>query len=140
MTAERSKAIFFLSLTLIVGILIGSMIPGFFMRMRGGKKWEGRNNRAAHERPDMRKGFEKKIFEITKADSNQRKAMQPILDETSAKIEALQQQSFANMSSVMDSMKLKLRPLLNDSQNKDLEDFSQRARARRRGDSRPQRP
>lgn len=139
MTAERSKAILFLSLTLIVGILIGSMIPGFFMRMRGGKKWEGRNH-PSHERPDMRKGFEKKIFEITKADSNQREAMKPILDETSAKIDALQQQSFANMSSVMDSMKLKLRPLLNDTQNKDLEDFSQRARARRRGDSRPQRP
>lgn len=140
MTAERNKAILFLSLTLIVGILIGSMIPGFFMRMRGGKKWEGRNSRSAHERPDMRKGFEMKIFEITKADSNQRKAMQPILDETSAKIEALQQQSFANMSAVMDSMKLKLRPLLNDTQNKDLEEFSQRARAHRRGDSRPQRP
>lgn len=138
MTPERRKAILFLSLTLIVGILIGSMLPGFFFRLRhNGWKDRGRNPQSHERQQAMRKhGFEKKIFEITKADSSQRKAIKPILDETSAKIDALQQQSFANMAAVMDSMKLKLKPLLNDEQMKDLEDFSQKARARRRGGER----
>jgi hypothetical protein len=136
MTPERRKAILFLSLTLVIGILIGSMLPGFFWRMRHQKGLGGKQQANEHtrDRQAMRKnGFEKKIYEITKADSSQRKAIKPILDETSAKIDALQQQSFTNMSAVMDSMKIKLRPLLNEEQMKNLEDFSQKARARRRG-------
>ncbi len=138
MTSERKKAILFLSLTLVIGILIGSMLPGFLFRMRD-NQWKGRGehgrNGQPHDRQAMRKhGFEKKIYEITKADSSQRKAIKPILDETSAKIDAMQQQSFAKMAAVMDSMKMKLKPLLTEEQMKDLEDFSQKARARRRGD------
>src|SRR4051812_32551863 len=117
MTPERRKAILFLSLTLVVGILIGSMLPGFIFRMRHNKGQDHGRSAQSHDRQSMRKnGFEKKIYEITKGDSNQRKAIKPILDETSAKIDALQQQSFTNMSAVMDSMKMKLKPLLNDEQ------------------------
>jgi hypothetical protein len=134
MTPERRKAILFLSLTLVIGILIGSMLPGFFYRMRHNKWKEHGRNSQSHDRSEMRRnGFERKIYEITRADSSQIKAIKPILDQTSAKIDALQQQSFASMSAVMDSMKMKLRPLLNDEQMKNLEDFSQKARARRRG-------
>ncbi len=135
MTPERRKAILFLSVTLVIGILIGSMLPGFFFRMRH-KEWKERGRNAQSHERQRQHGFERKIYEVTKADSNQRKAIQPILDETAAKIDALQQQSFANMSAVMDSMKLKLKPLLNEEQMKNLEDFSQRARARRRGGDR----
>jgi hypothetical protein len=138
MTSERRKAILFLSITLVIGILIGSMLPGFFWRMRHkNMRAEGKEHeRTEHprDRQEMRKeGFERKIYEITKADSVQRKAIKPILDETSARIDGLQQRSYSRMTEVMDSMKLKLKPLLSDQQMKDLEDFSQKARARRKG-------
>jgi hypothetical protein len=136
MTAERRKAIFFLGLTLIIGILIGSMLPGLFFRMRH-NQWRdrGRNDHLKNERPvdRRREGFERMIYRVTRADSAQKLAIKPILDETSAKIDELQKQSNNGISAIMDSMKIKLRPLLKDDQMKSLEDFSQKARSRRRG-------
>jgi hypothetical protein len=133
MTADRKKALLFLALTLVIGILIGALVPGFFGRMRR----EGSRERGRQEqregRPERRAGFQKMIYKVTGADSAQIKVMQPVLDETSAKIEVLEKASNQRMMGIMDTMKIKLQPLLKEDQMKKLEEFSQKARARRRG-------
>ncbi|NOT76861.1 MAG: hypothetical protein HOP08_18205 [Cyclobacteriaceae bacterium] len=137
MTSERKKAVLFLSITLVIGILIGAMIPSFFGRMRhkvgiDRTKMEQRDNKKDAKKMDRKSGFERMVFRITKPDSDQVKLIRPILNETSLQIEALERKSNEEMSAVMDSMKAKLKPVLREDQMKKLEDFSQKARARRR--------
>ena len=78
-------------------------------------------------------GFQKMIYRVTQADSTQRNQIQPILDEASEKIEGLEKESNSRMTGIMDSMKMKLKPVLTNEQMKNLEDFSQRARSKRHG-------
>ena len=134
MTAERRKALIYLTITLIIGIFIGSLVPALFGRMRrDGWKERGKMEQKGERRPDRRAGFEKMIYKITKPDSSQIGRIRPILQETSTKIEALEKGSNARMTSIMDSMKIKLQPVLTSEQMKNLEDFSQRTRSKRRG-------
>lgn len=134
MTAERRKALLFLIVTLVIGILIGSLVPGMYGRMRreGGRE-KGKVEQRGERRPDRRMGFQRMIYRITQADSAQRLQIQPILDETSAKIETLEKESNGRMTGIMDSMKIKLQPILNQEQIKKLEDYSQKTRSRRKG-------
>ena len=134
MTTERKKAALFLSITLIVGILIGTLIPSFYGRMRREEMMKQRGRGERNMRGSDRKmGFERMIYRIVDADSSQKEKIQPILDATTIKIEALEKTSSERMIVIMDSMKLALKPVLNDAQVKKLEDFSSKARARRRG-------
>lgn len=134
MTPERKKAALYLTITLVVGILIGSLVPAFFGRMRrDGMRERGRVEQRGERRSDRRMGFEKMIFRITQPDSTQRPQIQAILNETSAKIETLEHSSNVRMAELMDSLKIKLQPVLTPEQMKRLEDFSQKTRARRRG-------
>ena len=125
MTTERRKAMLFLILTLVVGILIGALVPGFFGRMRrnGWKDMKRTEQRGDHP-GSRRMGFQKMIYRITQADSSQRKQIQPILDEASGKIEALESESNSRMMGIMDSMKVNLKQILTEEQNKRLEEFS----------------
>ena len=130
MTTERKKAALFLVLTFILGILIGALVPGFFGHMRR----EGKGNRMEQrgDRGEGRKmGFQKMIYRVTQADSTQRNQIQPILDEASEKIEGLEKESNSRMTDIMDSIKVKLKPILTEEQNKKLEEFSMKSRHRR---------
>ena len=132
MTAERKKAALFLTITLIIGILIGALLPSFYGRMRRGD--DSRRGRDQRSRNSERKiGFERMIYRIVEADSSQKAKIQPILDATSIKIEGLEKASTERMIGIMDSMKIAMKSVLNEEQMKKFEEFSQKARARRRG-------
>ena len=129
MTTERRKAMLFLILTLAVGILIGALVPGFFGRMRrDGRKTMSQTEQRGDRGGSRRTGFQKMIYRIAQVDSSQRQQIQPILDEASGKIESLEKISNGRMTEIMDSMKLKLKPMLRDDQYKRLEDFSSKRR------------
>jgi hypothetical protein len=132
MTTERRKALIFLSLTFVAGILIGMLIPGFFSRMRR-EGWKERGGRQEQRGTDRRIGFQKMIYRIVKADSAQAKQIQPVLEETSVKIESLEKASNQQMMTILDSMKIRLAPMLGEEQIKRLDEFSKRNRSRRRG-------
>ena len=129
MTTERKKAALFLSLTLIVGILIGALVPSFYGRMRRDNSNRGRGQSGS----ERRIGFERMIYRIIEADSSQKEKIQPIFDATSVKIEALEKNSSERMIGIMDSMKLAMKPVLREEQMNKFEEFSKKARARRRG-------
>ena len=129
MTTERRKAMLFLILTLVVGILIGALVPGFFGRMRrDSRKTMSQTEQRGDRGGSRRTGFQKMIYRIAQVDSSQRQQIQPILDEASGKIESLEKISNGRMTEIMDSMKVKLKPMLREDQNKRLEDFSSRRR------------
>ena len=134
MTSERKKAVLFLSITLIVGILIGSLVPAFCGRMRR-ENWKerGKMEQRDGKRPDRRVGFEKMIYRVVKADSNQVKQIRPILNEASVKIEALEKGSNDRMIEIIDSLNVKLKTVLTEEQVKNLEEFHQKMKAKRRG-------
>lgn len=134
MTAERKKAALFLSITLIVGILIGALVPSFYGRMRrDDSRQRGHYDQRGQRGSERRIGFERMIYRIIEADSSQKKKIQPIFDATSIKIEALEKASSERMIGIMDSMKLAMKPVLREEQMNKLEEFSKKARARRRG-------
>ncbi|MBY0433831.1 MAG: hypothetical protein K2U26_06955 [Cyclobacteriaceae bacterium] len=126
MTPERKKAALYLVLTLIIGILIGSLVPAFYgrMRHRGGDHSRGWDR--SEGRMDRKGRFEKIVFRIVKPDSTQASQLRSIVRETSVKIESLEWQSSEQMRSLMDSLQIKLRPVLTNEQLERLENFSKR--------------
>ena len=132
MTSERRKSILILVATLVVGILIGLLVPGFFHKYQGGRQ-HGRGGRdMSNER--KKEWFAGTIYRVVKPDSTQVEQIKPITDWASQQIEAIETSSNAQMSAVLDSVKTQLKPILNEEQQKRLEDFDARARGRWKGD------
>jgi hypothetical protein len=122
MTSERQKALLIMAVTLVIGIIIGSLATGMFARQfyhgRGGHRTDGR------EISEGRRGnLVDRIYKTVKADSGQRLLMKPIIDQTMARIDNLQARSRAEARVVLDSLKIKLRPILRTEQVGQLEEF-----------------
>lgn len=133
MTTDRKRAVFFLSLTLIIGILIGALIPGFVgrFRHRDGKDMRGgKDNKEVVSKHDR---FTHMILRVVKSDSVQAKIIRPIVEEAASRIDELEKGSNASMAMIMDSMKLKLQPILTPEQLQKLNDFDAKAKNHWRG-------
>ena len=119
MTSERKKAIVIIVATLVVGILIGAFGTSILARQhyRGGKK------QADKEYRGKRQGFAQNVYRITKADDDQIKQMQPVIDETSTKIDTLQNQTEQQVAVLLDSMNQQLKPFLKAEQFERLDKF-----------------
>lgn len=131
MTSERRKSMLILATTLIVGILIGLLVPGFFHKYRGGSE-RGRGSRE-HESGPKKEWFAGTIYRIVKPDSAQAKQIKPIAEWASHQIEAIEVSSNSQMSAVLDSVRAQLKPILNEEQQKRLDDFDAKAKGRWRG-------
>lgn len=128
MTSERTKAVLFMVLTFIVGIVIGVFIPGIVMRGRFSD-----NNR--NDGPDMRNmpppqdRFERMLYRIVDPDSLQVEKIKPLARQTSARIDTIQSNANKQIKGVIDSLKTNLQPILKAEQLKKLEDFGSRPRS-----------
>lgn len=131
MTSERRKSILILCATLIVGILIGLLVPGFFHKYQGGKQ-HGRGGRdMGNER--KKEWFASTIYRIVKPDSVQAKQIKPIADWATQRIEEIEIFSNARMSAVLDSVKSQLNPILTEEQQQRLTEFHEKANGRWKG-------
>jgi len=122
MTPERRKALLTMGATLVIGIAIGALVTGLLARQfyhgRGGKRGEGREMR------EGRRGtLTDKIFKIVKADASQKKAMQPIIDQTISRLDDIEDKSNQDAYAQLDSLKVKLRPILASDQMEKLDKF-----------------
>jgi hypothetical protein len=117
MTTERKKAILVISITLLVGILIGVLATGMFARhyYRGDRKGFDKEHR------ESRNSFAEKIYRISHADSSQKKQMQPIVNQTMKVIDMLQKKTGDDVKVLLDSMILNLKPILKADQLKRLD-------------------
>jgi len=136
MTTDRKKAIFFLCLTLVIGILIGGLVPAFYGKMKYGKDKGDRSERGGREgrsNNNRQEWLTHTIIRVVKPDSDQVKTIRPITKEATEQISQLEKNSNERMIMILDSMKIKLKPILTDDQNKKLEEFSKKARSKWKG-------
>ena len=108
--------------TFVVGITIGALVTGMLARQfyhgRGGKHGEGREMR------EGRRGtLTEKIFKVVKADESQKKLMKPIIDQTIYTLDKIEDKSNQDAYAQLDSLKIKLRPILAADQREELDHF-----------------
>jgi len=75
------------------------------------------------------------IFRIVRPDSTQAAKIRPVVKEASNKIHAVGSRGGHQIMSIMDSLKLQLKPILTKEQLKRLDGFTERARGRWKGPS-----
>ncbi len=128
MTSERKKAIATLSATLIVGIIIGILVPGFVGKFREG----GRHTMGEHGRgrggEDKKDWFAHTIYKIVQPDSAQAQKIKPITTWASEQVEQIENTSNQGLIKVMDSVKVQLKPIITSEQLQRLDGFSERAK------------
>jgi len=122
MTSERKKALLMVTATFVIGIAIGALVTGLLARQfyhgRGGKWGEGREMR------EGRRGtLTEKIFKVVKADEKQKALMKPIIDQTISTLDEIEDKSNLDAYAQLDSLKVKLRPILASEQMEKLDKF-----------------
>ena len=124
MTNERKKAVLYLVITLVLGILIGTLVPGFFGRFRdrGGRMRDQRGGGLTHI-----------ISRVVKPDSAQAARIKPIVAQTASRIEVLQIGCNQEVKSVMDSLRLQLQPILTKNQLNEFDEFLTKGKDRWKG-------
>ncbi len=125
MTPERKRALITILATLVIGILIGALGVGLW------NKQNQRSRSSSNWRKDGKEAFVKKIFTVVEADSAQAKELRPLINETMAQIDSLQKQTDREVSKVVDSLEVKLQPILTEKQMHQLKEFHRRTRQRK---------
>jgi hypothetical protein len=123
MTPERKRALLMITITLIIGILIGALGVGLWDKQtrRGGKPY-------ANGRQDGKEAFMQRILKEANADSLQAKQMKPLMIETMARIDSLQMETDKKVRSVINSFEEDIKPILREDQLKKLQEFHRRGR------------
>ncbi len=135
MNQERKKAVLTLTGTLIIGILVGLLVPGLFHKMRA------RDHRGEHEEhggtpEDKKEWFTQTIYRILQPDSIQVKQITPITEWAARSIDSLEVTSNHQLASILDSVKSQLKPFITEEQFKRLNDFDNKAKGHWRGKGR----
>lgn len=125
MTTERKKAIITIVSTLIIGILIGLLASGLVHRQRGGAR------RASGWKQGGRDRFIERINDVVHATPEQATQIRPLIVETSARIDSLQSQTDRQVRNVLDSLEVRLSPILSADQVASLKEFHERGRRHR---------
>ena len=128
MTNERKKAILTLIATLIIGILLGMLLPGLFHKIKA-RNYDGRKGgRSGMEH--KREWFTGTIYRIVQPDSAQAKQIEPITRWAAGQIDSIEASSNRGLAAVMDSVKIKLKPIVTNEQLKRLDEFDAKAKGR----------
>jgi hypothetical protein len=126
MTSERRKSIIILTVTLLVGILLGILVPGFI------DKWErhGKHEDREHEEHDERKKewFAGTLNKIIKPDKAQAAKIKPIAEWAAVEIDSLENRANHRMTVILDSVKIQLKPILTPDQQHRLDKFDAKAK------------
>ncbi len=128
MTSERKKAIATLSATLIVGILIGVLVPGFVGRFREGGRHPMDERGRGRGGDDKKAWFAHTIYKIVEPDSAQAQKIKPITEWASQQVALVENTSNQQLIKIMDSVKVQLKPIITEEQLKRLNGFSEKAK------------
>jgi len=123
MTTERKRAIWLMIATFFIGILIGVLGSGLIRRQmrKAPMAW----------RQDGKEMFINRLMKIAGADSAQAKQIKPIMLESIARIDSLQKSTDKGVRAVIDSLEIKLKPILTEKQLNQLKEYHRRGRAMR---------
>ena len=122
MKPERKRALISISITLIIGILIGALTVGLLGR-------NAQNRQRANGQKEDREKFVERILNVAEADAEQAKQIRPYHYETMDKIDSLQKRTDHDVQSVLSTLETKLRPILSEKQMEQLQKFHRRDRS-----------
>jgi len=139
MTSERKRSIIILGITMLLGIFIGLLVPGFVHKVdaRRNHTAQGPND---HDRDSehRRKWFVGTVNRIIQPDSAQAHQIKPIAEWASLQIDSIENSANHQMSVLLDSVRSRLQPIVTDEQMKRLEEFDNRAKSSWRGRGHPE--
>lgn len=110
------------------GVLLFSMAMVFQVNVQA-QKHMGHDQRdfrgRGHSREQMSKdaGFASHVYRVTDADSLQRVKMKPAVDKASARLEALRERFRKQEKQVLDSLCMKIKPVLKEEQWQEWNDY-----------------
>lgn len=125
MAPERRKAFIIMVTTFLIGILVGILSTILWSKYAG-------IGRPTGWRDGGRERFIQKILSVVEADSVQAQRMRPLLNQTMTRIDSLQHTTGREVHTLVDSLEIKLQPILNPEQLKKLNQFHQRGRELRK--------
>ncbi|MBS1543325.1 MAG: hypothetical protein JST14_06800 [Bacteroidetes bacterium] len=85
------------------------------------KDFRGRGH--SREQMSKERGFASHVYRVTDADSLQRVKMKPAVDKASARLEALRERFRKQEKQVLDSLGMKIKPVLKEEQWQEWNDF-----------------
>ncbi len=119
MATERRKTLLLVGITLIIGVFIGALTTlGSVRHFNSGRRHHGKQGRetTGHQRIAL----SDRIFSMINADSSQHKLMRPII-ESIIHSDSVGRKRHHYKPSDLDSLKVKLSPILRGEQKKKLE-------------------
>jgi hypothetical protein len=121
MKPERKRALISISITLIIGILIGALTVGLLVR-------NAENEQRASRHKDSREKFVERILSVAEVNAEQAKQIRPYLYETMDKIDSLQKRTDRDVESAINALETKLTPILSKEQMEKLQQFHRKSR------------
>lgn len=114
MISERKRAIWLMIATFAIGILIGALGSGLIRRQmrKAPIAW----------RQEGKEMFVNRLMRVAGADSTQARQIKPIMMEAIARIDTLQKHTDKGVRAVIDSLELKLKPILREEQLNQLKE------------------
>jgi hypothetical protein len=131
MTPEKRRTFLWVGTALILGVLIGAFSSRIFAH-HSFHGHRGHHGKKGHDRQSIT--LADRIFKAIDADSSQRKLMRPIIEQAGARINNTGREHRENRHQMLDSLKIKLRPMLREEQAKKLDEFAaKRGKSSKRG-------
>lgn len=125
MTPERKKALLMILATFFVGMIAGALLLGLVGRM------SDRSRKVSSGwRDGGREAFIDKILTVMEVDSSQAEEIRPLIVETMAEIDSVQAESDKSVKRILDSLEVKVQPLLTQDQLEKLKLFHRRGRVK----------
>ena len=126
MTSERRKSVIILIATLLLGLVLGLLVPAVFHKIyiRNRINTQVDNAGPLHKK----EWFVGTIHRIVQPDSMQAEKIKPITEWAATQIDSIEYSANQHMSAVLDSVKIQLKPILTDEQQSRLDEFDARAK------------
>ena len=128
---SKLKITSILILTLIIGMVLGAVIHGSYMKNRF---------RKSVSRMRTPEGFVKRYEKIIEPNDSQKEDVEKILLKTYDKLQQLYRSPTNQFESIMDSLRLELQPILTAEQNEKLTQYFEEAKKRSRDHRRGRKP
>jgi hypothetical protein len=128
MTPERRKSILILIGTLIIGMLLGLLVPSLLHKIKGRSgqsDYHGGNNKGDQKS----EWFSETVTRVVKPDSSQSLKVNSITRKAAAQIDSIETHANLQMSSLLDSVKVQLKPILTENQWRKLQEFDAKAKS-----------
>lgn len=124
MTGERRRSIVILVSTLLVGLLLGLLIPGLVRKLNNRPRME---RARIHQAMPKGEWFAGTLEQVLQPDSAQTSQIRPIAQWAEFRIDSIESAANEQMSLVLDSVKNQLEPILTPEQQERLDAFDSRA-------------